>query len=311
MHIAVLMGGWSSEREVSLNSGKACAKALQEAGYRVTALDVDHHLAARLLELQPDIVFNALHGVYGEDGVVQGLLESLSLPYTHSGVLASALAMDKAKAKAVMKEAGLPVAEHRLATLEEACQSHLLPPPYVVKPVADGSSFGIAIVREGEGPATHLLEVEGLCKSKQVMVENYVAGMELTCAVMGDKALDIIEICPENSKFYDYQSKYAAGGSRHILPARLSSNIYLKIQDLAYRAHHVLGCRGISRADFRFDADHYEKTGMITEHNLICMEVNTQPGMTQTSLVPEMAAHAGYDFVALVRWMIEDASCNR
>jgi len=304
-HIAVLMGGWSSEREVSLNSGAACAEALEREGYRVTRIDVGRDVADRLAALKPDAAFNALHGKWGEDGCVQGILETLEIPYTHSGVLASALAMDKARAKIAMKAAGVPVAAGVVASPAKAAQRHLLPPPYVVKPVCEGSSVGVFIVRNDyEYPPQELTRADWT--HGDVLVERYVAGRELTCAVLGDRALGIIEIKPaEGLVFYDYEAKYAKGGSYHILPARLSPEIYENIQKMAVDAHHALGCRGVSRADFRLD-DRPEGTG-----ELVCLEVNTQPGMTATSLVPELAAHAGLSFGELVRWIVENASCNR
>ncbi|GJM03962.1 MAG: D-alanine--D-alanine ligase [Rhodomicrobium sp.] len=302
-HVAVLLGGWSLEREVSLASGEACAKALEEAGYRVTKVDVTRDLAATLKALSPDVCFNALHGPFGEDGCVQGLLEILEIPYTHSGVLASSLAMDKNLAKKMMAAVGVPVALSKIARRGETALGHLMPPPYVVKPVADGSSFGIYIVGpEMKAPPGDKILSDG-DEDDPMMVEEYVAGLELTCAVMGDRALDIIEIRPEGSHdFYDYEAKYAEGGSQHILPAEISSNIYQLIQKYSLEAHNALGCRGVSRADFRYDPE--------TE-TLVCLEINTQPGMTATSLVPEIAERAGYSFNELVRWIVEDASCNR
>ncbi len=299
------MGGWSAEREVSLNSGAACANALEEAGYRVTRIDVDRDIASRLAALKPDACFNALHGKGGEDGCIQGVLETLQIPYTHSGVLASALAMDKARAKAAFKAAGVPVAESLVTTPAEAARAHLMPPPYVIKPVTEGSSVGVFIVREDhEYPPQELTRADWAFGD--VMVERYIGGRELTCAVLGDKALGIIEILPaEGLGFYDYEAKYAKGGSRHILPARISPEIYGFIQKLALDAHNALGCQGVSRADFRLD-DRAQGTG-----ELACLEVNTQPGMTATSLVPELAAHAGLTFGELVRWIVEDASCSR
>ena len=305
-HVAVLMGGWSAEREVSLNSGKGCAEALEGEGYRVTRVDVDRGLTERLRELKPDVCFNALHGKGGEDGTVQGVLEMLEIPYTHSGVLASALAMDKAKAKIAFAEAGIPVAEHRIVPRLEAAKAHVMPPPYVIKPVAEGSSVGVFIVREDHAHPPQELTSAEWSFAEEVMAERYIAGRELTCAVMGDKPLGVIEILPaEGLAFYDYQAKYAPGGSRHVLPAEISPNIYSLVQKLSLKAHQALGCRGISRADFRFD-DRPDGTG-----ELICLEVNTQPGMTATSLVPELASHSGLTFGDLVRWIVEDASCNR
>jgi D-alanine-D-alanine ligase len=271
------MGGWSAEREVSLNSGKGCAEALEGEGYRVTRIDVDRGLTERLRELKPDVCFNALHGKGGEDGTVQGVLEMLEIPYTHSGVLASALAMDKAKAKIAFAEAGIPVAEHRIVPRLEAAKAHVMPPPYVIKPVAEGSSVGVFIVREDHAHPPQELTSAEWSFAEEVMAERYIAGRELTCAVMGDKPLGVIEILPaEGLAFYDYQAKYAPGGSRHVLPAEISPNIYSLVQKLSLKAHQALGCRGISRADFRFD-DRPDGTG-----ELICLEVNTQPGMTVT-----------------------------
>ncbi|MGB8736012.1 MAG: D-alanine--D-alanine ligase [Rhodomicrobium sp.] len=304
-HVAVLMGGWSAEREVSLNSGAACANALERAGYRVTSIDVDRDIAAKLAALRPDACFNALHGKGGEDGCIPGILETLQIPYTHSGVLASALAMDKARAKIAFKAAGVPVAGGIVASPAQAARAHLMPPPYVIKPVTEGSSVGVYIVREDQAhPPQELTRPDWAYGD--VLVERYIGGRELTCAVIGHRSLDIIEILPaEGLGFYDYEAKYAKGGSRHILPAQISPEIYEFIQKLAIDAHNALGCRGVSRADFRLD-DRAEGTG-----ELVCLEVNTQPGMTATSLVPELAAHAGLGFGELVQWIVEDASCDR
>jgi D-alanine-D-alanine ligase len=304
-HVAVLMGGWSAEREVSLNSGAACANALESVGYRVTRIDVDRNIAETLTALKPDVCFNALHGKWGEDGCVQGILETLEVPYTHSGVLASALAMDKERAKTAFRAAGIPVAESLVVSPIAAARQHLMQPPYVIKPVTEGSSVGVFIVQEDRAhPPQELTRPDWAFGN--VMVERYIGGRELTCAVLGDRPLGIIDILPaEGLSFYDYEAKYAKGGSRHVLPAQISPNIYEFIQKLALDAHNALGCRGVSRADFRFD-DRPEGTG-----ELVCLEVNTQPGMTATSLVPELAAHAGLTFGELVRWMVEDASCNR
>ncbi|MCX5569466.1 D-alanine--D-alanine ligase [Kaistia nematophila] len=304
-HVAVLMGGWSSERPVSLNSGNGCADALEQAGYRVTRVDVQRDIAEVLAKLKPDVAFNALHGPYGEDGSIQGVLEILGIPYTHSGVLASALAMNKARAKDVMQAAGIPVADSLLVHRLEAARAHAMEPPYVVKPVAEGSSFGVLIVREDAINPPQQLFADDWAFGDTVMVERYVGGRELTCGVWGDEAFDIIELVTAEGGWYDYDSKYSANGARHVIPAPLSPNIYQSIQNLAVRAHRALGCRGISRADFRYD-DRPGGTGQ-----LVCLEVNTQPGMTATSLVPDMARHAGIDFPALVSWMVEDASCGR
>lgn len=304
-HVAVLMGGWSSERPVSLNSGKACADALQARGYRVSRIDVDRTVAGVLEELRPDVCFNALHGPYGEDGTIQGILDFLEIPYTHSGVLASALAMDKPKAKAVLKAAGVPVVEHRLVSRFEAVNEHVLEPPYVVKPPAEGSSFGVVIVPAGAAHPPQELVRPDWPYGDLVMIEKYVPGRELTVGVMGDRPLGVIEVLPAGDTFYDYDAKYRPGGSQHILPARISPIIYQLVQTLALEAHRALGCRGVSRADFRFD-EQSDGTGQV-----VCLEVNTQPGMTATSLVPDMARFEGISFEELVAWMVEDASCRR
>ena len=306
IHVVVLMGGVSAEREVSLRSGKACADALEAQGYRVSRLDAGHDVALRLAELSPDVCFNALHGRYGEDGCIQGVLETMGIPYTHSGVLASALAMHKERAKAVLAAAGVPVAESRVVSRIEAARAHAMPPPYVIKPPAEGSSVGVFIVRDDHAHPPQELTSAEWTFGEEVMVERFIAGRELTCAVMGEEALGVIEIRPaEGLAFYDYDAKYAPGGSIHVLPAPLKPNVYQLVQKLSVAAHRALGCRGVSRSDFRYD-DRPEGTG-----ELICLEVNTQPGMTSTSLVPELAAHNGRSFGELVRWIVEDASCNR
>jgi D-alanine-D-alanine ligase len=301
-HVAVLMGGWSAEREISLRSGKACAEALERAGYRVTAVDAGRDVATALSAVKPDAVLNMLHGRPGEDGVVQGVLEVLGIPYTHSGVLASALAMHKRCAKEIFRAAGIPVAEDLVATRFEAARTHLMPPPYVIKPVAEGSSVGVFIVTEEHRHPPQELYRDDWRFGDQVMIERYVPGKELTCAVLGDRALDVIEVMPA-ARFYDYEAKYAAGGSKHLLPAQILPNVYQEVRRLSLAAHNALGCRGVSRADFRYDD---RGTG-----KLVCLEINTQPGMTETSLVPELAAYAGVTFDELVRWMVEDASTNR
>lgn len=304
-HVVVLMGGLSAEREISLRSGEASAKALESEGFRVTRLDVGHDVASRLAELRPDVAFNALHGRFGEDGCVQGVLELLRIPYTHSGVLASSAAMNKEIAKVIMSAAGVPVPQGRVVTREEAARAHVLPRPYVLKPVSEGSSFGVFIVTEDDPAPPAELSHADWCHGAFMLAEQFVAGRELTCAVMGDRPLDVIEILAADGGWYDYQAKYAKGGSKHVLPADLKPNIYQQVQRLALEAHRALGCRGVSRADFRYD-DRPGGTG-----DLVVLEVNTQPGMTETSLVPEMAAYAGYSFGELVRWMVEDASCDR
>jgi len=301
-HVAVLMGGWSAEREVSLRSGKACAEALGRRGYQVTPIDVGRDIAATLTAARPDVALNVLHGRPGEDGTLQGLLEILDIPYSHSGVLASALAMQKHYAKALFRAAGVPVAEDRVVSRLEAAKAHVMAPPYVIKPVAEGSSVGVFIVTEEQAHPPQELYRDDWTFGDTVMVERYIPGKEITCAVLGDRALDVIEIVPA-TRFYDYEAKYAAGGSRHLLPAPILPNVYQEVRRLSLAAHSALGCRGVSRADFRYDE---RGTG-----KLVCLEVNTQPGMTETSLVPELAAYAGITFDELVRWMVKDASTNR
>jgi D-alanine-D-alanine ligase len=303
-HVAVLMGGWSAEREVSLRSGKACAEALERTGYRVSRVDVSRDIGATLSALKPDAALNVLHGRPGEDGTLQGMLEVLGIPYTHSGVLASALAIQKEVAKTVLKTAGVPVPGGRVAPRKEVAKRHLLPPPYVIKPVAEGSSVGVFIVREDHTHPPQELTRADWPFGDRILVEPYIPGKELTCAVMGEQALGVIEIVP-TVKFYDYEAKYAPGGSRHLLPAPIPPAVYKEVQRLALAAHRALGCRGVTRSDFRYDDSLDGATG------LFCLEVNTQPGMTETSLVPEMAQHAGISFDELVRWMVEDASLDR
>jgi D-alanine-D-alanine ligase len=303
-HVAVLMGGWSAEREVSLNSGKACADAAERAGYRVTRVDVDREIAATLRKLKPDVALNVLHGRPGEDGTLQGLLEILGIPYSHSGVMASAVAMQKDIAKPILRAAGIPMAEGVVASRFDVAKAHIMPPPYVVKPIAEGSSVGVFIVQKDHAHPPQELNRPDWAYGDRVLVEKYIPGKELTSAVIGDKALDVIEIVP-TVKFYDYEAKYAPGGSKHLLPAPILPIVYQEARRLALAAHRALGCRGVTRADFRWDGSLEGTRG------LVCLEVNTQPGMTQTSLVPELAAHAGITFEELVRWMVEDASLNR
>ncbi len=296
--IAVLMGGRSAERDVSLVSGRECAAALRQEGFEVVGIDAGDDLVAALTDAKPDVVFNALHGRWGEDGCVQGILEWLRLPYTHSGVLASALAMDKARAKHMFEAAGLPVVKGMIVCREQARASHPMTPPYVVKPNNEGSSVGVYLVRDGaNGPARLGDEMP-----ERVLVEEYVAGRELTTAVMGDRPLGVTDIIAEG--WYDYHAKYAPGGSRHVVPADLPAEITDACLEYALKAHEALGCRGVSRTDFRWD----EARGLA---GLYLLETNTQPGMTPTSLAPEQAAHCGVSFGALVRWMVEDASCSR
>jgi D-alanine-D-alanine ligase len=303
-HVAVLMGGWSAEREVSLRSGKACADALARAGYRVTPVDVGRDVATVLAAIKPDCALNVLHGRPGEDGTIQGVLEVLGIPYSHSGVLASALAMQKDRAKVTLRDAGVPTPDGSVVSRFEAGKAHVMPPPYVIKPIAEGSSVGVFIVTEAHAHPPQELYRDDWAYGDFVLCERYIAGQELTCAVLGEEALDVIEIIPTVS-FYDYEAKYAPGGSRHLLPAPVSPNVYQLVRRLSLLAHRALGCRGVSRADFRYD-DRMEGT-----QGLVCLEVNTQPGMTETSLVPELAAYTGMKFEELVRWMVEDASLNR
>jgi D-alanine-D-alanine ligase len=298
------MGGWSAEREISLRSGKACADALARVGYRVTRIDVGRDIASVLNTVKPDVALNVLHGRPGEDGTLQGLLEIVGIPYSHSGVLASALAMQKDIAKAVFSAAGVPVPEGVVADRLEAAKGHLLAPPYVIKPIAEGSSVGVFVVTAEHAHPPQELTREDWAYGDRVIVEKYIAGKELTCAVMGEQALGVIEIVP-TVRFYDFEAKYAPGGSQHLLPAPISPFVYQQVRELALGAHKALGCRGVSRADFRFD----DRLG--GTEGLVCLEVNTQPGMTETSLVPELAGHAGIPFDELVRWMVEDASLNR
>ena len=304
-HVAVLMGGWSSEREVSLSSGKACADGLRNAGYKVTEVDVDRTVSSVLRHLNPDVAFNALHGPFGEDGSIQGVLEFLNIPYTHSGVLASALSIDKVQAKKIAKAAGIPVAESKVVTREEAAEKHVMKPPYVIKPVVEGSSFGVLIVKEDQSNPPPELYSKDWPYGDYLMAERFVGGRELTCAVMGDVALGVTEIIPQGLQFYDFEAKYAEGGSKHVVPAEIKPNVYQNILTLSLKAHQVMGCRGVSRSDFRLD------DGPMGTGELVWLEVNTQPGMTPTSLLPELAAYAGHNWEELLSWIVEDASCSR
>ena len=297
-HVAVLMGGPSAEREVSLSTGRGCADALRGEGYDVTEVDAGPDLADVLTRLAPDAVFNALHGRWGEDGCVQGLLEWLRIPYTHSGVLASALAMDKQKTKAAYESAGLPVAPSLIRPKAEVMAGHVMQPPYVVKPNNEGSSVGVYLVHEdANGPPGLSPEMPA-----QVMVEAFIPGRELTVTVLGDRALTVTDILTDG--WYDYDAKYKPGGSRHVVPARIPDDIFDLCLDYALHAHRALGCRGISRTDIRWD----ESRGA---RGLILLETNTQPGMTPTSLTPEQAAAEGISFGRLCAMLVEDASCDR
>lgn len=295
--IAVLMGGPSAEREVSLSSGRECAAALRAAGFGVAELDAGQDVAQRLKALAPDVVFNALHGRLCEDGAIQGLLEWMRIPYTHSGVLASAMAMDKQKTKNVYAQAGLPFVQSVLADRATIEAGHVLPPPYVVKPNNEGSSVGVYLVMEGDTPPKLAEDLPDT-----LMVEAFAPGRELTTTVLHDRALTVTDILTDG--WYDYDAKYKAGGSRHVVPADIPSDIFDACLSYAVRAHEALGCRGLTRTDYRWD----ESRGL---DGLILLETNTQPGMTPTSLAPEQAAHCGMDFPALVTWMVEDASCDR
>lgn len=301
-HVAVLMGGWSAERDVSLVSGAAVADALEEKAYQVTRIDVDRDIAGVLAELRPDAAFNALHGRFGEDGCIQGVLEVLEIPYTHSGVLASALAMHKPTARRLFGAAGLPCPEGEVVRRDTLRHGEVMPPPYVVKPVNEGSSVGVTIVLEGDSFSPS--DITDSCYGETVLVERYIPGHEIHVAVMGDRALGAIEIKPLG-RFYDYDAKYTAGKAVHLMPAPLAPTEYQAALEIALAAHATLGCRGVSRADLRFD-DTRDGSG-----RFYVLELNTQPGMTPLSLVPEIAAHQGIGFADLVTWMIEDAGCQR
>ncbi|MFV0384792.1 D-alanine--D-alanine ligase [Paracoccus sp. (in: a-proteobacteria)] len=296
------MGGPSAEREVSLSSGRECAAALRVAGYDVIEIALGSQRGSGIVErldaIAPDVVFNALHGRWGEDGCVQGVLEWLGLPYTHSGVMASAAAMDKTLAKQLFRNAGLPVVESLIADADEVRRQHVMAPPYVVKPNDEGSSVGVYIVHNG---ANHPPDLSDAMPAR-VMVETYVPGRELTTAVLGDRPLGVTEIITDG--WYDYDAKYKPSGSRHVVPAQIPPEITAACLDYAVRAHDALGCRGLTRTDFRWD----DTRGL---DGLVVLELNTQPGMTPTSLAPEQAAAAGMDFPALMRWMVEDALCHR
>ena len=293
-HVAVLMGGWSAEREVSLVSGANCATALKEAGYNVTSIDVQRDMAALITRLypKPDVVFNALHGRFGEDGCVQGLLDILAIPYTHSGLQSSAIAMNKPMAKKLFSLAGIPVAEHLLATPDEILSGDLMARPFVIKPLNEGSSVGVQIFRKEDNSPVVIDDMRGASK---MMVEAFIPGREFTISIMGGKALAVTEVKTERL-FYDYDAKYAAGGSVHEIPAKIDEDIKAEAMHFAELAHQTLDCRGVSRADFRYDGE-----------KLVILELNTQPGMTPTSLVPEQAAYVGITFPKLVSWMVENA----
>lgn len=302
--VAVLYGGMSAEREVSLSSGRQVIIALREAGYDVVPVEVGSDLGAvlRALDPRPDAVFNALHGRFGEDGAIQGVLDWLGIPYTHSGVRASALAMDKSAAKAVFAAAGLPIAHGRMVDIAALEHADPMPLPYVIKPVNEGSSVGVEIMREGSNRRANVAAAWSY--GPEAMVEEFVPGRELTVAVMGERALAVTEITASNGDFYDYEAKYAEGGSRHVIPAAIHPDVYARALDVALAAHRALGCRGATRSDFRYD-DTAGEPG-----RLVLLEVNTQPGLTPTSLLPEQAAHLGMSFPQLCAWMVENAACR-
>ncbi len=318
LRIAVLKGGFSPERDVSLSTGAECAKALRLAGYAVTEIDVTPNLWEQLHAADPDVIFNALHGEWGEDGRVQGVLDLFGAPYTHSGVMASALAMDKHRAKAVLRDVGITVPEGSLVDRVTASKVHAMEPPYVIKPNAQGSSVGVYIVKQGDPPPAEMVHNANM--GDLVLVEKFAPGRELTVAVMDNKALAVTDIVP-NTEWYDYEAKYAEGGSTHIIPAQIPKPVEALCKAWAVLAHQALGCRGVTRSDFRFDdsdfdADFYKgkdisENLMHIVNKIVMLEVNTQPGMTPTSLVPEQAVYAGMDFGQLCCWIIEDASWPR
>jgi D-alanine-D-alanine ligase len=301
--VTVLMGGISAERDVSLDSGKACAKALAEIGFEVTSLDAKDDFIEKLIKNKPDKVFNALHGRFGEDGSIQGLLEHLKIPYTHSGILSSAIAMDKLTSKKIFKDAKISSPEYQVIKTLEDFQSSIIGYPCVVKPNNEGSSVGVYIFNEPKKSDEETI-IFLLKKYTFLILEKYIPGREIQVAVMGSKALGGIEIVPTRS-FYDYEAKYSANAkTKHIIPVKINETDYKKILDMALQAHNILGCRGVTRSDFRYnESDKVNK--------IYILEVNTQPGMTSLSLVPEIANYYGISFNELVKWIINDASINR
>lgn len=300
--VAVVYGGWSSERPVSISSGQAMARAARETGtYEIVEIDATRDLPQQLKEAKPDVILNGLHGPWGEDGCVQGIFEVMSIPYSHSGVAASAVAMDKRKSKAVYAQNGIEIAKDVQVTRAAASAGHPLPPPYVVKPISEGSSFGVVMVRAGENAPANILMSDSWTYGDHLMAEEYIPGRELSVGVMGDRALLVTEITTLR-EFYDFDAKYASGGSRHVVPADLPEDVTRRALAASLKAHQALGCRGVTRSDFRYDDE---------RDRLVILETNTQPGMTPTSLVPEQAASLGITFPELVKWMIEDASCPR
>jgi len=295
-HVAVLKGGLSSEREVSLNTGKAVAQALKSKGYKVTEVDVDNNISAALTEIKPDVVFNALHGTYGEDGCIQGVLEFLRIPYTHSGVMASAVAMHKPTAKVLFESVGIKCAEGKVVTRQEAASGRVMEAPYVIKPIDEGSSVGVLIVLDGDEVNEN---DEGFPQGDNLLIEKYISGRELSVAVMEGKALGVVEIKPKDG-FYDYRNKYTSGMTEYLIPAPVDEKIYKQALEMAEKADKILGCRGVSRADIRYGDD----------GKLYMLEVNTHPGMTSTSLVPKIAAKSGMDFENLVDRLVRIARCD-
>ncbi len=305
--VAVLKGGMSPERDVSLVSGEACAQALRGEGFDVVEIDVGHNLWEQLHEADPDVVFNALHGAWGEDGRVQGILDLFGAPYTHSGVMASALAMDKHRTKAVLRDVGITVPKGTLAERMSVAEAHPMDPPYVVKPNAQGSSVGVYIVKDGaNSPPKGVADNEDM--GDLVLVEEFIPGRELTVSVMDGKALAVTEIIPTKG-WYDFEAKYADGGSRHVIPAEIPQEVEELCKTWALLAHETLGCRGVTRSDFRFNDINNDLSDIVNK--IVMLELNTQPGMTPTSLVPEQAEYLGMTFGQLCRWIVEDASWPR
>jgi D-alanine-D-alanine ligase len=299
-HVALLLGGMSNEREVSLSSGKGVEAALKELGYKVTVIDVSRNVAEDLAKAKPDVAFNALHGTYGEDGSIQGLLEIMGIPYTHSGVMASAIAMDKQMTKYILQNVGMPCAIGKVVSKEDiAADNTGIPRPYVIKPVAEGSSVGIYIIKEGDNYTPSVAE---LARFKELMVEQYIPGKELSVAVTDDQPLGVIELRPKNG-FYTYENKYTDGKTEHLMPAPIDKKIYQQAMELAHKAHKTLQCRGISRTDFRYDVD--------GDGKIYFLEINTHPGMTPLSLVPEIASHKGISFPELIEFLVERARCDK
>ncbi|ADR52575.1 D-alanine--D-alanine ligase [Candidatus Liberibacter solanacearum CLso-ZC1] len=301
-HVVVLMGGISSERDVSLLSGRVCAAALEDWGFKVTSIDVDRSIGLILSHLKPDIAFNALHGGFGEDGLIQSILEFLEIPYTHSGILASALSMDKMRAKKIVSSSGVSVCPSVLVNRITMDSQHVMSPPYIIKPLKGGSSLGVIVVTEGESVPLDVLQSSSWIHGDQLLVEQYINGIELSCGIMGEQALSVTEIVSQKSDFYTYDSKYSSSVSSHVLPANIPWSILQEVRRISVVAHQAIGCRGISRSDFIFDP---------VSKEIFWLEINTQPGMTNVSIFPEMAAYAGYSFRDLLLWMLEDASCSR